>query len=104
MRAILNIDLKGLSVEGVKAAMHSCGIAYGRHSSHFVVDGDNDWETLAIEAVMQDGYGKVMVFQLAKALGQNCIAMYDLDGCKGSLVGPATSKYAPFDPALFRVV
>lgn len=109
MRAIMNIDMKGLTLAQVLDAMHTAGMAYGRYSRHWVDmplpewDGQG-WDTLAIEAALQDGHGKVMVDQLARLLGQNCIAMYDLHSLSGSLVGPDTSKYQPFDAGLFRVV
>lgn len=109
MRAILNIDMEGLTVSRILEAMHTAGMAYGRYSRHLVwcVDRSCSWDTLAVEAASDlaaDGHGKVMVDQLARLLGQNCIAMYDLHSLAGSLVGPDTSRYEPFDAELFRVV
>lgn len=110
MRAILNIDMAGLTLPQVWESMASAGIVHGGHSRHNVRDFtagnflENEWDTLAVYVALQDGQGAKQVDVLARLLGQNCIAMYDLDWLKGDLVGPDTSKYQPFDAGLFRVV
>lgn len=106
MRAILNVDMEGLTPEQVWAAMYECGIVHGGNSRHYVNAGYASWDTLAVYVRLPgSGFEPAQsVDKLARLLGQNCIAVYDLDFCKGALVGPDTSKYEPFSSGLFRVV
>lgn len=101
MRAILNIDMEGLTLPQVWEAMTSAGIVHGQHSRGWVDTFDTMFDTLSVYVALQSGQ---QVDLLARLLGQDCIAMYDLDWLKGDLVGPDASKYEPFDAGLFQVV
>lgn len=105
MRAIINVDLEGLRLSEVFGTMEDCGVKRGRHSRHLV----KEWDTLAVAVEVpnyQEGFGTAhdTLREVARRLGQDCIAVYDLEECFGFLVGPCTERYQPFDAGLFRVV
>lgn len=44
------------------------------------------------------------IYDISEALGQDCIAAYDLQRCKGMLIGPEAERWGEFDPTLFTVM
>lgn len=64
------------------------------------VPGDQE-DTLVVKVNRASG---IKVDALACALGQECIAVYDLDGCYGELVGPGASLTDEFDRKRFMVL
>jgi hypothetical protein len=50
------------------------------------------------------GATKDALFTMSGALGQDCIAVYDLAKCKGALIGPDAKRWGKFNPDKFSVL
>ena len=44
------------------------------------------------------------LWQIAKALDQDCVAVYDLTECEGELIGPHAQDWGQFDRKLFKLL
>lgn len=103
MNALLNI---GLAVPGRDYTMQPAdAIGQLKLQDMDVMDwrvDDTGAEPTVVAYVERASHAKV--YAASVALSQDCIAVYNLDECLGSLDGPKAADWGTFDPRYFRVL
>lgn len=105
MNALLNIGMRrgrygeDLHSSQVEHAMHSVDIDLMKAE---VVAPDADSEATMVCFVERANPEKI--YQLAEMLGQDCIAVYNLNNCVGRLIGPDAASWGEFNRDYFKVL
>lgn len=107
MEALINIglirnDAHGyVKVKDIESLFRDFSIVeYGSRVA--VLNADEAGEDTFIAHVGNVDQAKLYV--ISQALSQDCIACYDLDTCKGSLVGPKAETWGVFNPSEFKIL
>jgi len=101
MNVIINI---GLKAKGRKVPIHMVQDALA-HVDVDVVDWNvmhHEPEDTFVARLNRADAGKIHT--LSCLLDQDCIALYDLDECKGALIGPNVDDWGEFNAEYFRVL
>jgi hypothetical protein len=105
MNALINIGLvRTMAEEGgylrVRDIYAAFDAEYVEGLRHRIELGEHEDTFVAHVANWTEDKGE----RIARALDQECIAQYDLDECKGRLVGPLAEKWGKFDPKFFKIL
>lgn len=75
--------------------------AYGIQNLHTVQHDSDSEPTLVIRCVAPSTDA---IYALAMVLGQDCIAVWNVEQQAGELIGPRADKWGRFDPARFLLL
>lgn len=105
MNALINIGLRrgrygaDVPMAEVLEAMKEVDVDLMKHAE---VPADANSEPTCIAFVERANPAKL--YRLSEMLGQDCIAVYNLDNCEGRLIGPDAAAWGEFNRDYFKVL
>ena len=106
MKALINVGLLRNSegfvrLSDINVALDTFAVEDLRHRVAVASHESMEEDTYIAQV---DGWDEGKAFEIAQALEQDAIAFYDLDECKGYMVGPHADVWGEFDSRLFKLL